>query len=101
VLAYDGDLAGRIEMEDAVDSDVGEIEAAVRRADGPFGEGETLLNEFALDAGSDHARNASCLRDHGRGEKRNQRSCRKARLHADTILVQLRFGCHCVLPWSC
>ena len=36
VLAYNGDLAGRVEMEDAADPDIGEIEAAVRRADGPF-----------------------------------------------------------------
>ncbi len=52
-------------MEDAVDPDVGEVEAAVRGADGPFCEGETFLNQLALDAGSDNARDSPCLRRDG------------------------------------
>ena len=73
LFGMDGDLAARIEMVDPIGADVGEVEAAVRRADGPFCEGETLLDQLALDAGSDNARDAPCLRRDGGCKKCNER----------------------------
>ena len=82
-----GVVAPGIEMEDAIDANIGEVEAAVRRADGPFCESETLLHQLALDAGRDNARDASCLRGDGWCKKRNERRCTEDEIHVPVFAL--------------
>src|SRR5262249_7941109 len=75
-------------------------QTAIPRADGAFRERESLLNQLALDTGSDHARDTSCLRADGRCKERNQR--RRTEDSVGSVIVFARVGLcfHIFLPWS-
>src|SRR5579864_2658664 len=75
-LPHDGNSSGWIEVVGAVAAKIGEQQAAIGRTDRPFGENETVLNQFRRNTRRQHARNA-----HRRLRQRRQGAHRKQQQH--------------------
>jgi hypothetical protein len=99
LLANDTDLSVRIEAVDAIGTDIGEIKAAVRRADRPFREHEPFLYQLRLDARRHHTRDsARRLRRNRQDEQPGQRrrADDSARSHRGTF--EMPRWLHAFLP---